>query len=88
MRQVFAAMAREGRLPPAAGEAWEEHLIAWQTQQAQGTGSARPAHGYPLRLHCAQTPLPECCARGREHRAILYYKNYLCNTKTSGAWQK
>jgi hypothetical protein len=38
MRQVFAAMAREGRIPPAEGEAWEDHLIAWQTQQAQGTG--------------------------------------------------
>jgi nucleoside-diphosphate-sugar epimerase len=38
MRQVFAAMARDGRIPPAEGETWEDHLIAWQTQQAQGTG--------------------------------------------------
>jgi len=37
MRQVFAAMEREGRIPPAEGEAWEDHLIAWQTQQAQRT---------------------------------------------------
>ncbi|HSX79347.1 MAG TPA: NAD-dependent epimerase/dehydratase family protein [Candidatus Saccharimonadia bacterium] len=38
MRQVFEAMEREGRIPLADGEAWEDHLIAWQTQQAQGTG--------------------------------------------------
>jgi hypothetical protein len=38
MRQVFEAMEREGRIPPAEGETWEDHLIAWQTQQAQGTG--------------------------------------------------
>jgi hypothetical protein len=38
MRQVFEAMDREGRIPPAEGEAWEDHLIAWQTQQAQGRG--------------------------------------------------
>jgi len=37
MRQVFTAMERAGRIPPAVGEAWEDHLIAWHTQQAQGT---------------------------------------------------
>ena len=38
MRQVFVAMAREGRIPSAEEEVWEDHLIAWHTQQAQGTG--------------------------------------------------
>jgi hypothetical protein len=40
MRQVFEAMEREGRIPSADGEAWEDHLIAWQTRQAQGRGEA------------------------------------------------
>ena len=40
MRQVFAAMERKGRIPRAESEGWEDHLIAWQTQQAQGTGQA------------------------------------------------
>ncbi len=28
MRQVFAAMEREGRIPRAESEGWEDHLIA------------------------------------------------------------
>jgi nucleoside-diphosphate-sugar epimerase len=40
MHQVFAAMEREGRIPRAESEGWEDHLSACQTQQAQGTGQS------------------------------------------------
>jgi hypothetical protein len=34
MRQVFAAMEREGRIPQAERGGWEDALIAWHLQQA------------------------------------------------------
>jgi hypothetical protein len=34
MRQVFAAMEREGRIPQAESGGWEDALIAWHLQQA------------------------------------------------------
>jgi hypothetical protein len=34
MRQVFAAMEREGRIPRAESAGWEDALIAWHLQQA------------------------------------------------------
>jgi hypothetical protein len=34
MRQVFAAMEREGRIPRAESEGWEDALITWHLQQA------------------------------------------------------
>ena len=34
MRQVFAAMEREGRIPQAEREGWEDALITWHLQQA------------------------------------------------------
>ncbi len=34
MRQVFAVMEREGRIPRAESEGWEDALIAWHIQQA------------------------------------------------------
>ena len=34
MRQVFEAMEREGRIPLAEREGWEDALIAWHLQQA------------------------------------------------------
>jgi hypothetical protein len=33
MRQVFAAMEREGRIPRAESAGWEDALIAWHLQQ-------------------------------------------------------
>src|SRR5262249_61811644 len=33
MRQVFAAMEREGRIPRAESGGWEDVLIAWHLQQ-------------------------------------------------------
>src|SRR6266849_5461142 len=46
---------------------------------------ARPALGDPRRLSRSHTPLPDCFARCRQHISILYYKNYLCNTKSREA---
>ena len=34
MRQVFAAMEHEGRIPQAEREGWEDALITWHLQQA------------------------------------------------------
>jgi nucleoside-diphosphate-sugar epimerase len=34
MRQVFEAMGREGSLPHAESDGWEDRLIAWRTSQA------------------------------------------------------
>jgi len=34
MRQVFAAMEREGRIPRAESAGWEDVLITWHLQQA------------------------------------------------------
>jgi nucleoside-diphosphate-sugar epimerase len=43
MRQVFTAMERAGRITPADGEGWEDHLIAACSQQPQAeTGVALP----------------------------------------------
>ena len=45
MRQVFEAMEREGRLPRAESEGWEDDLIAWHIKQAHTrTGEVSP-HG-------------------------------------------
>jgi len=45
MRQVFAAMEREGRIPRAESEGWEDHLIARHLTPAHtGTGEVAP-HG-------------------------------------------
>jgi hypothetical protein len=34
MRQVFAVMEREGRIPQAESAGWEDALITWHLQQA------------------------------------------------------
>jgi nucleoside-diphosphate-sugar epimerase len=48
MRQVFTVMEREGRIPRAESEGWEDALIAWHLQQAH----PRPGEGAtPDRRH-------------------------------------
>ena len=43
IHQVFAVMEREGRIPRAESEGWEDALITWHLQQAhKRTGDVAP----------------------------------------------
>jgi hypothetical protein len=45
MRQVFEAMEREGRIPRAESDGWEDHLIAQHLTQAYPRTGEVATHG-------------------------------------------